>query len=273
MDAKSYLMRHGWGGTGTSLHPDKSHALKKPLLISKKVDVLGVGLNKNDAISDQWWMRAFDASLKDFGTGNKGLLGSVKEHGVKRGGLYGRFVKGEGVPGTIGTGVGGTVEPVAGGENTTDGEVRVDSGTEVVGDGSKKRKAHAEDKDGAKVKKSKKTKTEGSDTIVVEKMVSVDGSKHTRKSRRDDSEEQADKARRKAERKKAKRLAKEAAATTASTSQSDITSQLARLDAEKRARYIERAAAKGVNLESYFAKRMLKNQAAAALVAQSVAGG
>ena len=270
MDAKSYLMRHGWGGTGTSLHPDKSHALKKPLLISKKVDVLGVGLNKNDAISDQWWMRAFDASLKDFGTGNKGLLGSVKEHGVKRGGLYGRFVKGEGVPGTIGAGVSGATVPVLvlDGEKTGEGEARVDSGTEVVGGASKKRKAAADIKDEPKVKKSKKVKTGGSAAVVDKVTGSADGAKGTSELQKDGSVEQADKARRKAQRKEAKRLAKEAAATP----QSDLSALLASLDGEKRARYTERAAAKGVNLESYFAKRMAKNQAAAALLAQGVAG-
>ncbi|GAB7341968.1 hypothetical protein MBLNU457_g0268t1 [Dothideomycetes sp. NU457] len=108
MDTEAYLRKHGWQGTGHSLHPSKTHAIKRPLLISKKIDVLGLGIKKNDATSDQWWMRAFDASLKDFGTGGKGsLLASVKEHGVRRGGLYGRFVKGEGVPGTIGVPVTG----------------------------------------------------------------------------------------------------------------------------------------------------------------------
>jgi len=105
MDTEAYLRKHGWQGTGHSLHPTKTHAIKRPLLISKKIDVLGLGIKKNDAVSDQWWMRAFDASLKDFGTGGKGLLSSVKEHGIKRGGLYGRFIKGEGVPGTIGVAV------------------------------------------------------------------------------------------------------------------------------------------------------------------------
>lgn len=115
MDTEAYLRKHGWQGTGHSLHPTKTHAIKRPLLISKKIDVLGLGIKKNDATSDQWWMRAFDASLKDFGTGGQGILSTVKEHGIKRGGLYGRFVKGEGVPGTIGvsvTGADGAQKPV-----------------------------------------------------------------------------------------------------------------------------------------------------------------
>lgn len=109
MDTEAYLRKHGWQGTGHSLHPSKTHAIKRPLLISKKIDVLGLGIKKNDATSDQWWMRAFDASLKDFGTGagGQGILANVREHGVKRGGLYGRFVRGEGVPGTIGVAANG----------------------------------------------------------------------------------------------------------------------------------------------------------------------
>ena len=101
MDAEGYLKKHGWRGSGHSLDTNNK-GLRKPLLISKKVDVLGVGINKHDVIADQWWMKAFDSSLKDFGTGKKSLLSQVREHGVKRGGLYARFVQGEGVPGTIG---------------------------------------------------------------------------------------------------------------------------------------------------------------------------
>ncbi|TKA76825.1 hypothetical protein B0A55_04641 [Friedmanniomyces simplex] len=107
MDVKSYLRKQGWLGDGHSLdHTGKG--IKKPLLVSKKVDVLGVGLNKHAAVSDQWWLRAYDQGLKDFGTGKENLLGQVQKHGINRGGLYGRFVKGEAVPGTIGTSADGT---------------------------------------------------------------------------------------------------------------------------------------------------------------------
>ncbi|KAK3114318.1 hypothetical protein LTR53_007491 [Teratosphaeriaceae sp. CCFEE 6253] len=102
MDASGYLRRQGWLGDGHSLdHTGKG--IKKPLLVSKKVDVLGVGLNKHAAVSDQWWLRAYDQGLKDLGSGKTNLLGQVQRHGHKNGGLYGRFVKGEGAPGTIGT--------------------------------------------------------------------------------------------------------------------------------------------------------------------------
>lgn len=100
MDAAGLLKRQGWRGDGHALS-HTGNGLKKPLLVSKKVDVLGLGVNKHAAVSDQWWMRAFDQGLKDLGTGKKGVLGNIREKGIVHGGLYGRFVKGEGVPGTF----------------------------------------------------------------------------------------------------------------------------------------------------------------------------
>lgn len=69
MDSHAYLKSHGWRGLGYSL--DKSdRGLKKPLLVSQKSDVLGVGKHKHNH-ADQWWLRAFDDSLKQIGTGKK----------------------------------------------------------------------------------------------------------------------------------------------------------------------------------------------------------
>lgn len=101
MDASGYLRKHGWRGQGHSLdHTDRG--IKKPLLISKKIDVLGVGLNKHAAVSDQWWLRAFDAGLKSFGTGAETSLSQVHKYGHRRSGLYDRFVRGAPIPGSIG---------------------------------------------------------------------------------------------------------------------------------------------------------------------------
>ena len=101
MDASAYLKRHGWRGDGHSLD-QRGRGIRKPLLVSRKVDVLGVGLNKHASASDQWWMRAFDQGLKSFGTGETSTLADVRKHGLLNGGLYARFVKGDGVPGTFG---------------------------------------------------------------------------------------------------------------------------------------------------------------------------
>jgi nucleolar protein TMA23 len=66
MDAAAHLKKLGWRGAGHSLDlADKG--LKKPLLVAKKKDYLGVG--QKSLVSDQWWMRAFDESLKQLGTG------------------------------------------------------------------------------------------------------------------------------------------------------------------------------------------------------------
>lgn len=98
MDSSAYLKKQGWLGTGTPL---SENGLKNPLLVSKKVDVLGLGVNKHAAVSDQWWLRAFDEGLKNLGTGVQSTLGKVQQHGIHRGGLYGRFVKGAEMVGTI----------------------------------------------------------------------------------------------------------------------------------------------------------------------------
>lgn len=103
MNAEALLKAYGWSGSGSldSHNGSDSRGLSKPLLISKKVDVLGVGLNKHAAVSDQWWMRAYDSGLKDLGTGKKSTLAEVREKGMFAGGLYGRFVKGESEGGTL----------------------------------------------------------------------------------------------------------------------------------------------------------------------------
>ncbi|KAF2207231.1 hypothetical protein CERZMDRAFT_22951, partial [Cercospora zeae-maydis SCOH1-5] len=103
MNAEKLLKAYGWSGSGSldSHNGAESRGLSKPLLVSKKVDVLGVGLNKHAAVSDQWWMRAYDAGLKDLGTGKQSTLSQVREKGMFAGGLYGRFVKGESEGGTI----------------------------------------------------------------------------------------------------------------------------------------------------------------------------
>jgi hypothetical protein len=135
MDSAAYLQRQGWRGDGHSLDLT-GKGIKKPLLVSKKVDSLGVGLNKHAAVSDQWWLKAFDQGLKDLGTGKQSVLASVQKHGHNLGGLYGRFVKGEGVPGTFAESLtsSGTQTPVVAEEKAKSPDVQ------VVAKDSKKRK-------------------------------------------------------------------------------------------------------------------------------------
>jgi hypothetical protein len=71
MDANAYLRRQGWKGAGHSLD-HRGSGLKKPLLISHKQDQLGLGKKKAaHNVDDQWWMRAFDESLQNIGTGQE----------------------------------------------------------------------------------------------------------------------------------------------------------------------------------------------------------
>lgn len=118
MDTAAYLTKHGWLGTGHSLHP-KGHGIKKPLLIREKLDSFGVGKKKNDIHADQWWARMFDSTLKDLQIGTHKTLETPEASSatssrtylyglshrqaniIGTGGLYGCFVKGESLVGTI----------------------------------------------------------------------------------------------------------------------------------------------------------------------------
>ncbi len=122
MDTTAYLHAQGWLGAGHALH---ARGLSKPLLVSQKQNVLGVGKKRHDAHADQWWARAFDGCLKGLEvsrleekteTGQSGMSVRVEgkrgaldalEGGRGRGkgeGLYGFFVRGEGLSGTFGGG-------------------------------------------------------------------------------------------------------------------------------------------------------------------------
>lgn len=106
MDTAAYLTRQGWRGSGHSLHPS-GHGIAKPLLVSKKNDVLGLGNRKNDALASQWWLKAFDTTLKQV---NFGVVdgssrpvekaASIFQRPFYSNPLYSNFVKGEGLSGT-----------------------------------------------------------------------------------------------------------------------------------------------------------------------------
>ncbi|KAL0264310.1 hypothetical protein SLS55_000257 [Diplodia seriata] len=99
MDASALLAKQGWRGTGHGLG-STGHGIARPLLISNKQDALGLGKKKLQ-VADQWWMRAYDTGLKELGSGKQTALSSIRENGINRGGLYGFFVRGEGLAGTL----------------------------------------------------------------------------------------------------------------------------------------------------------------------------
>lgn len=230
MDAAELLKKQGWRGLGHSLDSNNK-GLRKPLLVSKKVDVLGIGINKADVIQGQWWLKAFDSSLKDFGTGKKSILANVKDHGIKRGGLYGRFVQGEGVAGTI-----GVVDP------------KIAALASAVGPavGVKRKAEDDEDEDKTEKKKAKKDKKEKK------------RSKSTSDSSSDDDEKKARRAAKKAK-KSATTDEDTSDAATTKKSKSKKDKSLDGLPEDKRKQYEERAAAKGVTLDQYFSQRLTKN--------------
>ncbi|KAI4205174.1 MAG: hypothetical protein LQ346_001507 [Caloplaca aetnensis] len=113
MDTTAYLTRQGWRGSGHALHPS-GNGIKRPLLLSKKNNTLGVGKKVHDAQADQWWSRAFDETLKSI-NGEKPAksAGEAPDAAATRStfhaskwsgsrGLYGRFVRGDGLKGTLG---------------------------------------------------------------------------------------------------------------------------------------------------------------------------
>lgn len=116
MDTTAYLTRQGWLGAGHSLQPG-GRGIKRPLLVSKKPNVLGLGKKQHDSHADQWWARAFDSSLKSLAVdtdratgahhvtvGGSGALEMVQKGGGKwfgKDGLYGNFVRGDGLSGTL----------------------------------------------------------------------------------------------------------------------------------------------------------------------------
>jgi nucleolar protein TMA23 len=107
MDAQAYLIRHGWSGPGNPLNPNRrpgTHGglgLTKPILIARRKGNLGVGKVTTKDPTNQWWLRGFEDALKDVGNENK--TGSESKPNALTSELYRHFVRGEVVPGTLGS--------------------------------------------------------------------------------------------------------------------------------------------------------------------------
>ena len=147
MDTAAYLTSQGWAGHGHALH-HSGRGITKPLAVTQKNNVLGIGKKKHDAHADQWWARAFDETLKGINTttneGTGRIEGVVLGNGATalemagRGGgkwvggkgLYGHFIRGESLSGTLKPeeGVGGRSKETS----TGGGEVKMEELEEVV---------------------------------------------------------------------------------------------------------------------------------------------
>ena len=151
MDTAGYLANQGWRGEGHALHIS-GRGITKPIRISQKLDVFGVGKKKHDAHTDQWWVRAFDDTLKGLNTAKNDITGKTEgvslgasaralqmaEKNTKwvgQGGLYSNFVKGEGL--------GGTMEP----RNVKSEDPQDHRGNAASSSRNKKTRRHHEAKD------------------------------------------------------------------------------------------------------------------------------
>lgn len=183
-------------------------------------------MNKHAAVSDQWWLRAYDQGLQTLGTGKESALAQAQKHGVNRGGLYGRFVKGEGMPGTVG-------ETILPSNTPTEAKKLPENGMLLTPQDS--------DAQEEKVERKRKRSDKSEDKKSKRKTASDKEKKGA------DSEDKAAK--------KAKNTAKKSKSGTSTANASGAEEEL---DPEKRALYIKRAAEKGVSLEVYIKRRQEK---------------
>lgn len=130
MDAHAHLLSLGWAGPGHSLdsRPHKGrrglaydpkqaqntgNGLIKPLLISQKRNTFGVGKKAHDPpAGTEWWLKGFETALNNIGktasertsgTATPDLGRNASGYTGKHAGLYGFFIKGGEMEGTIGS--------------------------------------------------------------------------------------------------------------------------------------------------------------------------
>lgn len=131
MDAHAHLISLGWAGPGHSLdsRPHTQHkgrrglaydpsqnnntgrGLVKPLLISQKKNTFGIGKKTHEpAAGNEWWLKGFESALSNIGKNSDSEAtsgtatpdaGDVPAYRGKHAGLYGFFVKGKQMEGTI----------------------------------------------------------------------------------------------------------------------------------------------------------------------------
>ncbi|CAD6642166.1 XXYS1_4_G0027430.mRNA.1.CDS.1 [Saccharomyces cerevisiae] len=106
MDSKEYLISYGWK-EGEAF---REGGLKRPILVKHKRDKKGLGNAPGGNDGEAWWERLFDGHLKNLDVSTDSNNGSIKftqneavATAVSKSSspLYGWFVKGEGLKGTI----------------------------------------------------------------------------------------------------------------------------------------------------------------------------
>lgn len=132
MDAHAHLLSLGWAGPGHALdsRPNKAYkqqgkqgldyspkqvtntgvGLVKPLMISQRKDRLGIGRKDpkhEPAAGNEWWLKGFETALGNIGKSESERSGTATPiqalvNVQRHEGLYGFFVKGQQMEGTIG---------------------------------------------------------------------------------------------------------------------------------------------------------------------------
>ncbi|KAK9479717.1 hypothetical protein V1514DRAFT_327216 [Lipomyces japonicus] len=103
MNSTTYLTSYGWK-PGTGL---KKGSIAKPILVSHKKDKKGLGSKVHD--HETWWERVFDGQLQNLDvyseSQNKNSINTtpLTIRASNNSPLYKKFVKGEGLRGSIGT--------------------------------------------------------------------------------------------------------------------------------------------------------------------------
>ena len=132
MDAHAHLLSLGWAGPGhsldsrprlqhkgrrglaydPSLHSNTGRGLVKPLLISQKKNSFGIGRKIHEpAAGNDWWLKGFEDALSNIGKNTASETSgtatperptaSISNYRGKHAGLYGFFVQGQQIEGTI----------------------------------------------------------------------------------------------------------------------------------------------------------------------------
>jgi hypothetical protein len=131
MDAHAHLISLGWAGPGHSLdsrphlqhkgrrglaydpsqHKNAGRGLIKPLLVSQKKNTFGVGKKTHEpAAGNEWWLKGFENALSNIGkrSDSEATSGTAtpdsrnaSDYRGKHIGLYGFFIKGQQMEGTI----------------------------------------------------------------------------------------------------------------------------------------------------------------------------
>lgn len=127
MDAHAHLISLGWAGPGHSLdsrprvphkgrrglaydpsaNANTGRGLVKPLLISQKKNSFGIGKKVHEpAAGNEWWLKGFEDALSNIGKGGSNTTSGTAtpdqpSYRGKHTGLYGYFVKGQQIKGTM----------------------------------------------------------------------------------------------------------------------------------------------------------------------------